>query len=146
MPCVYLLVIPILPDLSRLFGTLTTTGEQNSNRDNSIFKNRCNPITPKEITKSNRDKNSCFAFLFFRCWAQDLDFRFHGSQITKEGSSPGGFFLFEGVIGGADQRAGFDVLESHRFAQALEFGKLVRDGRSARWADVRAWAADIARA
>ena len=37
----------------------------------------------------------------------------------------GGFFLFEGVVGGANQGAGFDVLEAHFFAEVFEFGELV---------------------
>ena len=41
-------------------------------------------------------------------------------------SDAGGFFLFEGVIRGANQRAGFHVLESHLFAEALEFGEFIR--------------------
>src|SRR5215472_2689497 len=41
-------------------------------------------------------------------------------------SAPRGFFLFEGVIGRADERPCFDVLEPHLFAELLEFGELVR--------------------
>lgn len=36
----------------------------------------------------------------------------------------GGFGLLEGVIGRADERAGFDVFEAHGFAADLEFGEL----------------------
>jgi hypothetical protein len=35
------------------------------------------------------------------------------------------FGLLEGVVGGADQRAGFHMLEAHGFAEDFEFGELV---------------------
>lgn len=35
-------------------------------------------------------------------------------------------FLFEGVIGRADERAGFDVLETHLFAEALVLREFIR--------------------
>ena len=36
-----------------------------------------------------------------------------------------GFGLFEGVVGGTDKRASFDVLEAHGFAEHFEFGEFV---------------------
>ena len=48
-------------------------------------------------------------------------------------SEPGGFFLFEGVVGGADERAGFYVLEAHGFACALEFGEFVGVDEALDW-------------
>ncbi len=37
-----------------------------------------------------------------------------------------GFRLVEGVVRGTDQRAGFDVLEAHGFAEHFVFGEFVR--------------------
>ena len=37
----------------------------------------------------------------------------------------GGLFLLEGVIGGAHQRPGLNVLETHRFALPLVSGEFV---------------------
>jgi hypothetical protein len=50
---------------------LLFTGEEKANRDNSTFKNRCNPESPKEIPFSNRDKNSMFG---------SPDLRPHGTE------------------------------------------------------------------
>src|ERR1700752_5389917 len=36
-----------------------------------------------------------------------------------------GFLLFEGVIGRAHQRPRFEVLQTHCFGEALEFGELL---------------------
>src|SRR5580658_640322 len=41
-------------------------GEEKSNRDNPTFKNRHNPMKPKEKTFSNRDKNTTSASPHFR--------------------------------------------------------------------------------
>src|SRR5580658_7784090 len=41
-------------------------GEEKSNRDNPTFKNRRNPMKPKEKTFSNRDKNTTSASPRFR--------------------------------------------------------------------------------
>ena len=40
-------------------------------------------------------------------------------------SADGCFGLVEGVVGRADKRAGFDVLEAHSFAKEFELGKFV---------------------
>ena len=36
-----------------------------------------------------------------------------------------GFGLLEGMVGGADEGAGFDVFEAHGFAQDFELGEFV---------------------
>src|SRR5271170_7446430 len=47
------------------------------------------------------------------------------AKNSGSGLSPGGFFLLEGVIGGAYEGAGFDMLDSQLLTEALEFGELV---------------------
>ncbi len=47
-------------------------------------------------------------------------------KVEKNNLADGGFGLVEGVVGGANQGAGFHVPETHLFTCAFEFGELVR--------------------
>src|SRR3989338_7203565 len=68
-----------------------------------------------------------------RPFRRGLTLRAHSSNAGQPGQAgsrklcrTGGGFLFVGVVGGADQRAGFDVLEAEGKAVAADSRELVR--------------------
>jgi hypothetical protein len=79
-------------DENRPGGEERAKGEEKSNRDNPIFKNRRNPFTPKEKTFSNRDKNSTSGLPYFRPWERHSASRQSGDWRSREdqnGLDPG---------------------------------------------------------
>jgi hypothetical protein len=53
---------------NRARGEERAKGEEKSNRNNPTFKNRRNPVTQKEKTFSNRDRNGISGLPHFRPW------------------------------------------------------------------------------